>query len=53
MKTIRCDHCGQPFESEHYGPETCPPCKKNGCYDGKSTYCRVCIARKSTKQGDE
>lgn len=54
MKTIMCDHCGNPFVSEYYGPETCPTCKSEGCYDGKSIYCRVCISlRESTKQGDE
>lgn len=50
MKTITCGHCGEKFESPHYGPETCPTCKAIGHYDGSPHFCRVC---KSATKGDE
>jgi hypothetical protein len=42
LHTLKCDHCKREFSSPHYGPQTCPPCKVIGHYDGLSAYCRVC-----------
>lgn len=59
--TIECNHCGDPFQSPHYGPEICYRCKAKGHFDGSAQFCRQCqltIAeeaedRKLLKQGDE
>jgi len=42
LHTLRCDHCKREFASEYYGPQTCPPCKSVGHYDGLAAYCRLC-----------